>query len=190
MNRKVFLDTDFLCSFLWIGKTGYLAKVLPDYDVIVPYQTASEIKRPYKGLIPLQAKYYAAKVNGDFKEAEDFTMDSPEYQEYLCLTQGCMFSRALGSGEAAGIVLAKSLDAVLASNNLKDISVFVEAYQLSLLTTCDILLALYDQAFLSEKELNKVYSDMLKFRSWLPYVSFSELLQARNSKLFIQHPIP
>jgi len=190
MERKVFLDTDFLCSFLWIGRTNYLAKVLPGYEVIVPYQTASEIKRPLKGLIPLQAKYHAAKSNGDFIEADDFDTGSSEYKDYLCLTHGLGYPKAIGSGEAAGIVLAKKHHGVLASNNLRDIADFVEHFGIALITTCDILLALYDQCFLNEKELSKVFSDMLKQGRQLPFPTFSALLQAREDGTFIQRPIP
>ncbi len=190
MARKVFLDTDFLCSFLWIGKTNYLAKVLPGYEVIVPFQTASEIKRPLKGLVPLQAKYHAAKSNGDFIEADDFDASSPEYKDYLCLTQGIGFPKAIGSGEAAGIVLAQKHHGVLASNNLRDIAYFVNRFNIPLVTTCDVLLVLYDQSVLNEKELSKVFSDMIKQGRQLPYSTFSDLLKDRDAGAYIQRPIP
>ena len=190
MARKVFLDTDLLSSFLWIGKTNYLKKVLPDYEILVPYQVTLEIKRPVPGLKALQNKYYGAKANGDFKEERDFEAPSDEYREYLRLTHGIGFPKTIGSGEAAGIVLAKKYQGVLASNNLSDIAYFVARFGIACITTCDILLALLDQSILTEKELSKVYSDMLEHKRMLPYPTFSELLKARTMGQYKANPIP
>lgn len=186
MARKVFLDTDCFSSFLRLHKTNYLKKVLSDFDVIVPWQVTIEINRKLKGLADLQAAYYSALANGDFTEAPDFEVGSPEYSEYLRLTQGIGYPKVIGNGEAAGLVLAKKNNGILASNNLKDIVYYAQLFGVVYITTCDILLSLYDGIYLSKKELETIFQNMLAADRILPYRSFAELLDARDRNAFTQ----
>ena len=62
--------------------------------------------------------------------------------------------RLIGSGEAAGIAMVKHRGGTLASNNLRDIRLYVERYGLSHITTGDILVMAMNAGFLTEAEGN------------------------------------
>ena len=49
--------------------------------------------------------------------------------------------KIIGKGEAAAIALAKTYNGIIASNNLKDISKYIEKYNLEHVATGDILVA-------------------------------------------------
>ncbi len=190
MTQKIFIDTDLLSSFLWVNKINYLVKALPGFKIQIPIQVANEIHRPLPGLKTIQNRFAIAKANGDLSILQDFDADTPEHREYLRLTQGINYPLAIGRGEAACIVWAKTQNAWMGSNNLKDISYFVSTFGLQCITTCDILLALFDQLILNEEELSKIYRDMVKEHRFLPYATFSLLLEARESGQYHQKKLP
>ena len=63
-------------------------------------------------------------------------MGSKEFYDYLQMTTSPEAGmRIIGRGEAAGIAMAKHRDGTLASNNLRDIRLYVEKYEISYITT-------------------------------------------------------
>ena len=66
---------------------------------------------------------------------------SEEYKDYLRMTTAPETGmRIIGSGEAAGIAMAKQRNGTLASNNLRDIRPYVVKYAIAHITTGDILI--------------------------------------------------
>ena len=82
----------------------------------------------------------------------------------------------IGSGEAAAIALAKEQDGILASNNLKDISVYVSEFGLRHKTTGDILKEALEKGLITEATGNQLWQDMLRKRRKLGYSTFSDYL--------------
>ena len=86
----------------------------------------------------------------------------------------------IGSGEAAAIALAKQYDGILASNNLRDVSVYVSEFELLHKTTGDIVKDALDSGLITESDGNQLWQDMLKKRRKLGYPTFSDYLKANS----------
>jgi len=74
------------------------------------------------------------------------------------------------------IALAKVYGGILASNNLKDISKYVEKYNLDHIATGDILVAALEAGYIDENTGNQIWSNMISKRRILPTNSFSDYL--------------
>ena len=86
----------------------------------------------------------------------------------------------IGSGEAAAIAMAKEQGGILASNNLKDISVYISEFGLKHKTTGDILKEAMENGLISETDGNQLWKDMLRKRRKLGYATFSDYLKANT----------
>lgn len=84
----------------------------------------------------------------------------------------------IGKGEASSIALAKQHDGIIASNNLKDISLYVKEIRLKHLTTGDILLAALEKGYITEIQGNTIWSTMLSKRRMLGAPSFTAYMQS------------
>ncbi len=83
----------------------------------------------------------------------------------------------IGRGEAAAIALAKEQGGILASNNLKDISIYVSEFGLQHKTTGDILKEALEKGLINEIGGNQIWHDMIKKRRKLGYSTFSDFLK-------------
>lgn len=93
--------------------------------------------------------------------------------------------KIIGKGEAASIVLAKKYEGILGSNNLKDISNYVNLFSLKHLTTGDILLEAYDKNIITEKEGNEIWRKMINKKRKLGASSFTEYIKNNALKYWI-----
>ncbi len=171
MTEKYFFDTDCLSAFLWVREESILARLYAG-RIIVPTQVYNEIQR-----VPhLLLRVDRLKNNGDLA-VESMATGSEEYNDYLRMTVAPEVGmRIIGRGEAAGIAMAKQRDGTLASNNLRDIRPYVEKYEISHITTGDILIEAMDAGIITEGEGNTIWSDMIRRRRMLPTTTFSEYL--------------
>ena len=171
MTEKYFFDTDCLSAFLWVREESILARLYAG-NIILPAQVYNELQR-----VPhLLARVDALKDNG-YLAVESMEAGSEEYNDYLQMTSSPEAGmRIIGSGEAAGIAMAKQRGGTLASNNLRDIRPYVEKYEISHITTGDILIEAMDAGIITEAEGNTIWSDMIRKRRMLPTTTFSEYL--------------
>lgn len=88
--------------------------------------------------------------------------------------------KIIGHGEAASISLAQEKQGILASNNLRDISVYVTEYGLSHLTTGDIMKMAFDAGYINESQGNTIWDNMIARKRKLGYASFSDYLAAHQ----------
>ncbi len=84
----------------------------------------------------------------------------------------------IGPGEAAAIAMTKERNGILASNNLRDIAVYVSEFGLQHVTTGDILKEALHKGFINESGGEQLWQDMLKKRRKLGYNTFSDYLKA------------
>jgi predicted nucleic acid-binding protein len=171
LTEKYFFDTDCLSAFLWVREESILVRLYAG-RIILPAQVYNELQR-----VPhLLARVDTLKNNGDLS-VESMEAGSEEYIDYLQMTTSPETGmRIIGSGEAAGIAMAKQRDGTLASNNLRDIRPYVEKYGISHITTGDILIEAMDAGIITEAEGNTIWSDMIRRRRMLPTTTFSEYL--------------
>ncbi len=178
MTEKYFFDTDCVSAFLWVRGESILS-ALYSRRIVLPAQVYEELKR-----VPhLLKRVDTMKDRGDLV-IESIEMDSAEYYDYLQMTTRPEAGmRIIGKGEAAGIAMAKARDGILASNNLKDISAYVEKYDLKYITTGDILVEALRKGLISEKEGDMLWMAMIRKRRSLPAKSFTEYMRDRKVEL-------
>jgi predicted nucleic acid-binding protein len=171
LTEKYFFDTDCLSAFLWVREESILARLYAG-KIILPTQVYNELQR-----VPhLQARVDALKNQGNLS-IESMEAGSEEYRDYLQMTTSPESGmRIIGRGEAAGIAMAKHRDGTLASNNLRDVRLYVEKYQIAHITTGDILIEAMNAGIITEADGNTIWAEMIRKRRMLPTTTFSEYL--------------
>lgn len=108
-------------------------------------------------------------------------IDSDAYVLYQKLTTSPDNGhKVIGPGEAASISLAKTNNGIVASNNLKDISSYINEFELKHITTGDILIEALAKGYITEYGGNTMWASMLAKRRKLGATSFSEYIKIRN----------
>ncbi len=177
MTEPLFFDTDCLSAFLWINNQSLLAQLYPG-RVIIPAQVYAELSIP--SVPHLKQRIDVMISNGDAR-IETIQADTEEYRLYRKLVSKPDPGHVIiGSGEAAAIALAKEQGGILASNNLRDISVYVSEFNLQHMTTGDILKEALDRGLITETTGNQLWQNMLQKRRRLGYSSFSDYLKAKS----------
>ncbi len=177
MTEPLFFDTDCLSAFLWVNNQSLLARLYPG-RIIIPAEVYSELSIP---TIPhLKARIDSMVSAGD-ATIERIQTDSNEYILYRKLVEKPDEGhKIIGKGEAAAIALAKEHGGILASNNLKDIAVYVEEFKLEHKTTRTILKEALEIGLITETVGNQLWQNMVQKRRKLGYASFTDYLQANS----------
>lgn len=172
LTDKYFFDTDCISAFLWIREENILSK-LYEGKIILPAQVYDEIVR-----VPhLVARVDAMREQGVLV-VESMVVNSEEYRDYLMMTTAPEDgARIIGNGEAAGIAMVKNRGGILASNNLRDISSYLEKYSIQHITTGDILAEALSAGIITEEEGNTFWERMIRKRRMLPTITFTEYLK-------------
>lgn len=76
--------------------------------------------------------------------------------------------------------MAKERKGIIASNNLKDISTYIEEFGLIHYTTGDIMLMALNKGFINEEQGNIIWANMLSKRRKLGYLTFSDCINANK----------
>lgn len=177
MTDKLFFDTDCISSFLWVKAENLLLKLYLG-RIILPKQVFNELSNP--SIPHIKQKVNNLCLNGDISTKE-ILVNTEEYSLYYELAisppkQGLI----IGKGEAAAIALAKVYDGIIASNNLKDISKYINKYRLKHITTGDILLAALNEGYINEIVGNQIWKNMIAKKRMLPTLTFTEYLQIHH----------
>ena len=173
MTDLYFFDTDCISAFLWVRNESILSKLYPG-RIILPQQVYDEISK----VPPLIRRVEQMKNAGDLV-VKSIMANTEEYKEYCKLAVSPPAGEMIiGRGEAAAIVMAKSNNGVLASNNLRDINRYVEEFQLKHITTGDILVEALKQGIITESEGNTLWANMLLKKRMLPTPTFTDYLSS------------
>jgi len=174
MTDKLFFDTDCISSFLWVKEENILLKLYPGI-VVLPKQVYDELSNP--SIPHIKRKVNQLCSNGDISTKEILT-NTEEYKLYYELAiEPPKGEKIIGKGEAAAIALAKTYGGIIASNNLKDISKYIEKYDLEHITTGDILVAALNKGYIDETTGDGIWRDMIAKRRMLPTATFTEYLK-------------
>jgi len=167
-------DNDCLASFLWTRRVDILVRVLPERRV-VPGSVVSELEVLAGGPYNWVYEQLVEEINGGRFEKAELVAETPEALEFRDLVFGQGFQgRRLGRGEAAALLLAKSLGGTVASNNLKDVAEYCKRYGLNLISTDDILCVACNRGYLTVEEGNELWAEMKRRRRRLPDYDFFE----------------
>lgn len=176
MIDRYFFDTDCLSAFLWVRGESILSQLYPG-RIILPAQVYDELKR-----VPhLLARVDVMKNNGDLT-VDSMEVGSTEYHDYFqMITTPDTGMRIIGKGEAAVIAMVKERGGIIASNNLKDISSYVEKYGLEHITTGDILMQAMNSGIISETDGNDIWANMIRKRRMLPTATFTDYIKSQHT---------
>jgi len=138
MTDQLFFDTDCVSSFLWVRQENILLKLYPGRIVLLQ-EVFIELSNP--SIPHIKSKVTALRSNGDIS-TKQILIGTQEYDLYYELAISPPKGQAvIGKGEAAAIAFAKIYGGIVASNNMRDISKYIENYKLNHITTGDILIA-------------------------------------------------
>lgn len=174
MTDKLFFDTDCISAFLWVKEENILFKLYPG-KIILPKPVFSELSNP--SIPHIKRKINELCLSGDVSTKE-ILVNTEEYKLYCELAiSPPKGEKVIGKGEAAAIALAKTYNGIIASNNLKDISKYVEKYNLEHKTTADLLVEALNKGFIDEAAGNQIWTNMIVKRRMLPTATFTEYLK-------------
>mgnify|MGYP000985474802 FL=1 len=174
MTDQLFFDTDCMSSFLWVKKENILLQLYPG-RIVLPQEVFEELSNP--SIPHIRKKISSLCTNKDviikqiMANTEEFTI---YYELAISPPKGEII---IGRGEAAALALARAYNGIIASNNLKDISKYVDKYRLNHVTTGDILVLALNNGLIDESTGNQIWSGMLSKRRLLPSASFSDFLR-------------
>lgn len=115
-------------------------------------------------------------LNGDVSTKE-ILLNTEEYKLYCELAiSPPKGEKIIGKGEAAAIALAKIYNGIIASNNLKDISKYIDKYNLDHITSGDILVETLNKGYIDEVSGNQIWKNMIRKRRMLPTATFTDYL--------------
>lgn len=177
MTNEYFFDTDCLSAFLWINDTNIL-KELYGGRIIFPSPVYDELSNP---AIPHLKRRAESLLEDNSARIQDIEVGTEEYDIYQALVSGNAGSKSIGNGEAAGIALAKAYKGVLASNNYRDISPYIDKYDLKHIDTGMILVEALNKGLINEEDGNVIWSKMLAKNRKLPGESFTDYLKMKST---------
>jgi predicted nucleic acid-binding protein len=182
LTESLYFDTDCLSAFLWV-KAEHLLTRLYSGKIKIPQPVYNELSAPE--IEHLKKRLDVLVGNGD-AEIQPIMTDTPEYSFYIKLTSAPDEGHIIiGKGEAAAIALAVvsgGTSGIVASNNLKDVAVYVSELGLQLITTGDIMTAAFEQGLITESEGNNLWSAMLAKRRKIGAASFSDYLHTHRGE--------
>ena len=180
----IFIDTDFLSSFLKTKNANFLSDQLQNYKVMVPHEVVKEINNYYKKDSPLLFGYNSLLSNGFIVELDELkTEESDKYSFFLKITsigyqKDKLRLRSVGDGEGEAITRAYFDGGIIASNNLKDIKEYCDFFGLEYLTSYNLMTIAYENNTASLSDLDKIWQEMSEVGVKMPhYNSFTEFYE-------------
>lgn len=148
LTSRVFIDTDCISAFLWVG-TEHLLEKLYSGKIVIPQEVYDEINIPTIPHLKSRIDQLVAKGSAEIVSID---IGTEEYALYRDLTRNHDSNKVIGKGEAASISLAKKYNGILGSNNLRDVKPYVEEFSLEHMTTGDILVEAFKAQFITEQD--------------------------------------
>lgn len=179
LTEPIFFDTDCISAFLWVRNESLLARIYPG-RIFIPQDVYQELSNPVvlhlKERIDILIKQNKAEVI-------KIDVGTDEYNLYYKLTHNPDSQhKIIGRGEAAVLSLAKKHNGIVGSNNLRDISKYIEEFSLKHITTGEILIEALNRNFITEEEGNKIWEMMIKKRRKLGADTFTEYIRKQTDK--------
>jgi len=177
MIDSLFFDSDCISAFLWVNEQNLLTLLYPKM-VVIPKPVYDELAYPTTPHLKQRIDYL---INNNQISLAAINIHSDTYALYQKLTNSPDEGhKVIGPGEAAAIALAKTNNGIVASNNLRDISIYIEEYGLKHITTGDILIEALKKGYITEDDGNTIWISMLAKRRKLGALSFTEYIKSKN----------
>ena len=175
MTDSFYFDTDCLSSFLWV-KAEYLLTSLYSGKIVIPQPVYNELSNPVTPQLKARTDTFIA--NGDATLKAILT-DTVEHRLYNKLTNNPDEGHIIiGKGEAAALALASVSKGTVASNNLKDVAIYVSELGLRHITTGSILVEAFEESLITESDGNVIWNAMLNKKRKIGAASFTDYLNS------------
>ena len=175
MTDFIYFDTDCLSAFLWV-KAECLISSLYSGKMVIPQPVYNELSNPGTPQLKIRAD---ALINNNDAVIQPILTDTVEYKLYNKLTSNPDEGHVIiGKGEASALALASVTKGTVASNNLKDVAVYVSELCLRHITTGDILIEAFKKSLITENDGNVIWSAMLRKLRRIGATSFTDYLSS------------
>ena len=185
-NEIVISDTDFLSSFLWRDQFGIVTRLFAKLgmDIVVPQAVIEELGYSTRTreclqtpLMQLNNKKDKVRGSGNvyIRDIDPFSDMGIKYKE---------LKESMGQGELAAISMllyAEDEATCLASNNLKDVSRYVENYGITLWTTADVLVKAEELGIITQKKAINLWEKMYEDGLYLPEGTYEEYIKRKKA---------
>jgi hypothetical protein len=162
---------------LWVHREDILLTLFKG-RIIIPQQVLNELSSPK---VPHIGKKVNDLLTNKDITVKEITLNTSEYDCYQALTNSTQKGlKIIGNGEAAVLSLAKVNGGIVASNNLKDIAIYVEKFNLNHTTTADILVQSFKSKLIDESCGNLIWQEMILKKRKLPADSFSNYCKQKK----------
>lgn len=164
VEKLILLDTDVISHFISGGQFAILPSIFP-YKKVILDVVANELRVSYKF-----KNFINNVLKSGFIDEITFEGDKQITIEYARLI------KRFGKGESACMAYCKFNRDILASSNLKDITIYCEENNIDYITTMDLLVEALNSGKLTEEECNDFIIKVKANGSKLPVFSVSEYL--------------
>jgi len=172
-------DNDCISSFSWINRLDIIKALFPG-QVIIPEVVFEELSKMKKTKFPYVFENIDREITKKNFLIKDIGVTDPYLKEYLQLTS-MDNPKKIGRGEAAAIVIAKSLNGTLASNNLSDVLEYVKGGHPPLISTEHILYFSWKVKYISIEEGQAIWQAMKAKKRVLPDYDFFHVIKKLNN---------
>ena len=174
MTEPLFFDTDGISAFLWVEEQSILAQMYPG-RIVIPKPVYDEMSFPC-------VRHLRDRIDRMIKNGQavirEIETNTDTYELYYQMTESpSAHHKIIGRGEAACLALAKTDKGIIASNNLKDISDYINELDLRHKTTGDIMIEAFRAGIITEEQGNLIWASMLCKRRKIGASTFSEYLE-------------
>ncbi|MEO6903707.1 MAG: hypothetical protein ABI315_11260 [Bacteroidia bacterium] len=167
---NILLDSDVVRHFINGGKIHQLSFIFPKRFVMLD-KVKNELCR---------SKSIETTVNNFLTRTNVPVVPFPKQIEII--KEYAILTKQFGEGESACMAVAKHQKKFIASSNLKDISAFCKANDITYLTTMDILLEAFNNKMFTEKECDEFITSVKSKGSILPCNTLNEYIKMKSSK--------
>lgn len=179
LKMPIVFDNDCISSFSWINRLDIVNKLFPK-QVIIPeivYRELFKLKSTKYSFVFLNIEHEINATNFILKDIGVLDRYLSEYLQLISMNN----PKRIGKGEAAALVIAKSLNGTLASNNLSDVIPRIKDNVPPLIYTEHILYYSWEEKIITAEEGELIWQSMKAKKRKLPNCSFAEIIAKFNN---------
>lgn len=184
MSSKIIVfDTDLLSTLLLIDRFDFITFLYPDYQYLVPNNVEKEINNPtYKHSKTIKNRFKKLVNSGVIAVCNQIMIEEEDLMNlFFQLRATGKYGKLIDSGEAEVVARAKMLNAIVASNNFKDVTQYTKKFGLDLISTSQIIYRAYKSGYISLDDGKLLFNNLIKngekissYNSFDDYISFLE----------------
>lgn len=176
---KIYFDSDFLISFLCLNDNNFhiVEKTYNNHEYIIPKEVLSELERRNTSIVMIRIRKLISDNKISIYEMD--INDEASTLKYILQTKRVR-AKKMDAGEAAASALCCCNNGILASNNMKDVSLYVELQDIKHITTSRVLVEAFNEGIIKMKQASAIWSKLIVYGRNMPRNSFQEFLESKE----------